>query len=546
MAFRDAAAFLSPAHASVWSGCRDDTAAACRRGPIRWHARRAAAAAPPLLQQRRQLRRRLLDGGSVTMALSVASKGLPASVVQVDISVSADEVAAAYEAAAQELATENDLPSPTTVEAVTAALGAPVVASAAVGRVIDTAVPAALSELSLKPLGQVRLADHVDATALVAAASPSAPLAFAVALDVWPVATLTGPHRGLAVTAVRPAGSAGTATTSAADVAAATDAAVEAALLRMRTAEATYVPVVGAEAAGRVATAGDGAVISLAGFVRQPDGSRGEPLPDGIGDGEPVELPLTPGGGPMPAFVDAVLGLAVGETGTAEVVFPPTAGRVELRGVAAIFDVTLLSITEPVLPPLDDTFAAAVAPPARTVADLRASVRATLAAESAAADAEAVASGVEDALLAITSVDVPATLIEEGVRRRYARLLTGLKAQGAVPPSEWAAMVTPDRYEAYKAGAVDGVARGLILNFGIAAVAAAEGLAPPPAAEVDDQVELARLALKGEPMEDEPAVRDRIIAHLERQAVMAVLMESAVVTWVDGEVGVPEATEAAV
>lgn len=98
MAFRDAAAFLSPAHASVWSGCRDDTAAACRRGPIRWHARRAAAAAPPLLQQRRQLRRRLLDGGSVTMALSVASKGLPASVVQVDISVSADEVAAAYEA----------------------------------------------------------------------------------------------------------------------------------------------------------------------------------------------------------------------------------------------------------------------------------------------------------------------------------------------------------------------------------------------------------------------------------------------------------------
>lgn len=47
-------------------------------------------------------------------------------------------------------------------------------------------------------------------------------------------------------------------------------------------------------------------------------------------------------------------------------------------------------------------------------------------------------------------------------------------------------------------------------------------------------------------MEDEPAVRDRTIARLERQAVMAVLMESAVVTWVDGEVGVPEATEAAV
>lgn len=447
--------------------------------------------------------------------------------------------------AAQELATENDLPLPATMDAVTAAVGAPAIASAAVSQVIDTAVPAALAELSLTPLGQVRLADHVDATALVAAASPVAPLVFAVALDVWPLVTLTGPHRGLAVRAVRPAGSAGAAATTAADVAAATDAAVEAALLRMRTAEATYVPVAD-EGAGRVAVAGGGAVISLAGYVRRPDGSRGEPLPDGIGDGEPVELPLTPGGGPMPAFVDAVLGLAVGETGTAEVVFPPTAGRVELRGVAAIFDVTLLSITEAVLPPLDDVFAAAVAPPARTVADLRASLRATLAAEAAAADAEAVASGVEDALLAITSVDVPATLIEEGVRRRYARLLTGLKAQGAVPPAEWAAMVTPDRYEAYKAGAADGVARGLALNFGLAAVAAAEGLPPPPAAEVDDQVELARLALKGEPMEDEPAVRDRIVAHLERQAVMAVLMESAVVTWVDREVGAPEGTEAAV
>lgn len=443
--------------------------------------------------------------------------------------------------AAQELATENGLPPPATIDAVTVAVGAPAVASAAVSGVIDTAVPAALAELSLTPLGQVRLADHVDATALVAAASPSAPLVFAVALDVWPTATLTGPHRGLAVTAVRPAGSA----TTAADVAAATDAAVEAALLRMRTAEASYVPVADG-GAGRVAVAGGGAVISLAGYVRLPDGSRGEPLPDGIGDGEPVELPLTPGSGPMPAFVDAVLGLAIGETGTAEVVFPPTAGRVELRGVAAIFDVSLLTITEAVLPPLDDVFAAAVAPPARTVADLRASLRATLAAEAAAADAEAVASAVEDALLAITSVDVPATLIEEGVRRRYARLLTGLKAQGAVPPAEWAAMVTPDRYEAYKAGAADGVARGLALNFGLAAVAAAECLPPPPAAEVDDQVELARLALKGEPMEDEPAVRDRIVAHLERQAVMAVLMESARVSWVDGEVGAPAATEAVV
>lgn len=418
------------------------------------------------------------------MALSVTSKALPASVVQVDISVSADDVAAAFEAAAQELATENGLPPPATIDAVTVAVGAPAVASAAVSGVIDTAVPAALAELSLTPLGQVRLADHVDA-------------------------------------------------------------AVEAALLRMRTAEASYVPVADG-GAGRVAVAGGGAVISLAGYVRLPDGSRGEPLPDGIGDGEPVELPLTPGSGPMPAFVDAVLGLAIGETGTAEVVFPPTAGRVELRGVAAIFDVSLLTITEAVLPPLDDVFAAAVAPPARTVADLRASLRATLAAEAAAADAEAVASAVEDALLAITSVDVPATLIEEGVRRRYARLLTGLKAQGAVPPAEWAAMVTPDRYEAYKAGAADGVARGLALNFGLAAVAAAECLPPPPAAEVDDQVELARLALKGEPMEDEPAVRDRIVAHLERQAVMAVLMESARVSWVDGEVGAPAATEAVV
>ncbi|GAB0490603.1 hypothetical protein MMPV_001840 [Pyropia vietnamensis] len=481
------------------------------------------------------------------MALTVTSKPLPASAVQVDICVSTDEVAAAFEAAANELATESGLPPTTTVDAVTAAVGAAAVASAAVGRVVDTVVPAALAELSLTPLGQVRLADHVDATALVAAASPSTPLCFAVALDVWPVATLTGPHRGLAVTAVRPPGSTAVtaaSTTTSEAAAAVTDAAVEAALLRLRTAEATYVPIADG-GAGRVAVAGGGAVVSLAGYVRQPDGSRGEPLPDGIGDGEPVELPLTPGRGPMPAFVDAVIGLAVGETGTAEVVFPPTAGRVELRGVPAIFEVTLLSITEAVLPPLDDAFAAAVAPPAKTMADLRASLRETLAAEAAAADAEAVASAVEDALLAITSVDVPATLIEEGVRRRYERLLTSLKAQGVVPPAEWAAMVTPDRYEAYKATAADGVARGLALNFGLAAVAAAEGLSPPPAAEVDDQVELARLALKGEPMEDEPAVRDRIVAHLERQAVMAVLMESAVVSWVDGEVGIPEGTEAA-
>eukprot|EP00168_Porphyra_purpurea_P019480 TRINITY_DN7793_c0_g1_i1.p1 TRINITY_DN7793_c0_g1~~TRINITY_DN7793_c0_g1_i1.p1 ORF type:complete len:547 (-),score=180.21 TRINITY_DN7793_c0_g1_i1:282-1871(-) len=455
----------------------------------------------------------------VCMALTLQSTKLPASQVQVDISVSADEVTAAYEAAVQELALEGDLPTPSTVDAVTAAFGAPALASASVGRVISSAVPTALAQLSLSPIGQVRLGEDDDAAALVAAFTPTAPLAFSVTMDVWPVATLTGPYRGLSVTVPRGSTSGD----------AASDAAVEQALAMLRAQEATYVP-----ADGEVAIAGGGAVVELAGFVRAPDGSRGPPLPNGIGDGEPMELVLTPGSG-MAAFVDAVLGLRIGETGVAEVVFPPTAGRVELRGVAAVFDVKLLAVTEAVLPPLDDTFAAAVAPPAKTLDELRASIRGSLAAEAAAAEAEAVASAVEDALVGVAAVDVPDTLVEEGVRRRFGRMLTALKEQGTVPPDEWAAMVTPERYELYKTGARAGVERGLALNFALAAVAAAEGLAADPA-DVEDQVDLARLALKGAPMEDEEAVRDRIRAHLERKAVMDVLMEHAVVTWVEPEV----------
>ena len=421
--------------------------------------------------------------------------------------------------AIQELALEGDLPTPSTVDAVTSAFGAAALASASVGRVISSAVPAALAELSLTPIGQVRLGDDDDAAAIVAAFTPTAPLTFTVTMDVWPVATLTGPHRGLTVSVPRGSASGHSAS----------DAAVEQALAMLRAQEATYVP-----ADGDVAVAGGGAVVELAGYVRAPDGSRGPPLPDGIGDGEPMELVLTPGGG-MAAFVDAVLGLRIGETGVAEVVFPPTAGRVELRGVAAVFDVKLLAVTKAVLPPLDDSFAAAVAPPAKTLDELRTSIRGSLAAEATVTEAEAVASAVEDALVGVAAVDVPETLVEEGVRRRFGRMLTALKEQGTVPPDEWAAMVTPERYELYKTGARAGVEQTLALNFALAAVAAAEGLAADPA-DVEDQVELARLALKGAPMEDEEAVRDRIRAHLERKVVMDVLMEHAVVTWVEPEV----------
>ena len=120
------------------------------------------------------------------------------------------------------------------------------------------------------------------------------------------------------------------------------DADVEAEVEKVRERNARNVPV-----EGRAAKAGDVANIDFVGTV---DGVKFE-------GGEAEKFDLTLGSGQfIPGFEDQVIGMNVGEKKDVNVTFPAEYQAADLRGKAAVFAVTLNSLSEKEKPELTDAF----------------------------------------------------------------------------------------------------------------------------------------------------------------------------------------------
>ena len=76
----------------------------------------------------------------------------------------------------------------------------------------------------------------------------------------------------------------------------------------------------------------------------------------------------------IPGFAEQLFGALAGEKRTVRVTFPPTYRPESLAGKAATFEVTIHDVRAPVLPPLDDRFAASVSD-LETLDALRAEIR---------------------------------------------------------------------------------------------------------------------------------------------------------------------------
>ena len=138
----------------------------------------------------------------------------------------------------------------------------------------------------------------------------------------------------------------------------------------------------------------------------------GEPFPGNSAAHVPLEL----GSDTMiPGFEEQLVGARPGETRSIEVTFPDDYGSKEVAGKTATFEVKVNTVSEPVLPALDDEFARAFGIGDGSLDQLREEIRRNMERELEAAVKSRVKQQVFDALLEKANIDIPASLIDSEV-----------------------------------------------------------------------------------------------------------------------------------
>ncbi len=281
-----------------------------------------------------------------------------------------------------------------------------------------------------------------------------------------------------------------------------TEADVEATVERLREQRKTWTPV------ERAAQDRDTVTVSFTATI------DGEPLPGGSGTAVPVEL----GSGRMiPGFEDGLRGVTAGETRTLDLTFPEGYHRGELSGRAVRFEITVDSVAEATLPPVDEDFARAFGVADGDVARFRDEVKANLDRELKKRVRARIKESVLDLLLGSHEVDLPAVLVGGEVEVLRSQMRESL---GAPPNMELPGVL-------FEEGARRRVALGLIIGELISR----QGLrADPPRVRAAVE-ELAST------YEDPKEVIDYYYADRKRLAsVESLVLEDQVIDWVLSQV----------
>ncbi|WP_417741425.1 trigger factor [Salipiger sp.] len=154
-------------------------------------------------------------------------------------------------------------------------------------------------------------------------------------------------------------------------------------------------------AEGEAAQDGDQVVID---FVGKIDG-------EAFDGGAAEDYPLVLGSGSfIPGFEEQLTGVKVGDEKAVEVNFPEEYGAENLAGKAAVFDVTVKAVKEPVAAEIDDELAKKFG--AEDLDGLKGQIRERLEAEYAGAARQVMKRGLLDKLDELVTFDLPPSLVE--------------------------------------------------------------------------------------------------------------------------------------
>lgn len=238
-------------------------------------------------------------------------------------------------------------------------------------------------------------------------------------------------------------------------VTAVSEAEVDKTLNIMRKQRASYAPV------GRAAALGDKTTIDFVGKIggQAFDGGNGEDLDVILGEGRLLK-----------DFESQVAGMKAGDSRTFDIRFPEDYHGKEIAGKTATFDVKLKQVTEPRLPPVDAEFAKALGVADGNLDTMRREVRENLEREVKQRIGARLKDQIMQALIDITKVVVPKTLVELEIERMSASARQDLAARGVKTQG------MPLPHDVFESQAQRRVTLGLIL----AEVVKANGLQAKP------------------------------------------------------------------
>ena len=216
------------------------------------------------------------------------------------------------------------------------------------------------------------------------------------------------------------------------------------------------------EPAARAARDGDRLTVDFRGTI------DGQPFPGG----EATDFVFALGEGRMlPEFEAAARGMSAGEEKSFDLTFPADYHGKEVAGKTATFAMTVKKIDEPRLPELDAEFAKTLGVADGDVAKMRTEVRANVEREVKKRIEARTKEQALQALLAVTPLEVPKSLVAMEASSMAERAVADLKARGVDPQQ------LPINPQAFEESARRRVALGLV----IAELARAENLQPKPA-----------------------------------------------------------------
>lgn len=182
----------------------------------------------------------------------------------------------------------------------------------------------------------------------------------------------------------------------------------------------------------RAAADGDRVIIDFKGTI---DG-------EAFSGGSSENMPFVLGQGQMLAEFEAgVKGLKEGESKSVEVNFPEDYHGKDVAGKKAVFEITVKNVSEPTLPEVDAEFAKMLGIEDGDVEKMRQEIRKNVEREVTRRLSAQIKENVMQALLDVTKIDLPKSLVHEEMHRlveemRQNLIQRGIQAQGMDLPEE--------------------------------------------------------------------------------------------------------------
>ncbi len=335
--------------------------------------------------------------------LKVSTQPRPNSRLAVEVAVPGGRCSSSYDKALDQLSRSVKLPGFRKGKVPRAVLvqqiGPLRIRATALEELVDSVFREALAQEKIAALSQPVLEGGFEA--VLARFEPGSDLSFTLELDVEPTPTLKA-TKGLKAEA---------------EPVAYDPARVDELLEQSRLQFATLVPV-----EGRPAASGDVARIAFNGSFTD----TGAAIEGGSSDGMDVELEE---GRMIPGFVEGILGMATGESGTVTCTFPESYPQEDAAGRGASFEITLLDLKSRELPALDDAFAQQASDQA-TLADLRADLETRLKEDAEQRHRSNRHEALLEALVEQLEVELPETLVQEEVRALIEQTAGQIAQQG--------------------------------------------------------------------------------------------------------------------